>query len=46
MKIYQKIKEKRYSEIKEDVEEAQQQIETVVNQHNGKQIEESVKRNE
>lgn len=46
-KIYQKIKDKRYSEVKEDITEAKEQIETVVANHNvnKKEIEES-KRNE
>ena len=47
-KIYNKIKEKRYTEIGEDIAEAKEQIETVVEQHNANktQIEESSKRNE
>ena len=47
-KIYNKIKEKRYNEIEEDITEAKEQIETVVANHNAnkKQIEESTKRNE
>ena len=47
-KIYQKIKEKRYNEIGEDISEAKEQIQTVIEQHNAnkKEIEESSKRNE
>lgn len=37
MSIYQKIKEKRYSEIKEDLEDAKTQIEEVTKQKNGRE---------
>ena len=47
-KIYDKIKQKKYNEIVEDVKDAKGEIETVVSQHNAnkEQIEEQSKRNE
>ena len=47
-KIYNKIKQKKYSEIVEDVKDAKGEIETVVSQHNAnkEKIEEQPKRNE
>lgn len=36
MKIYQKIKDKKYSEIEQDIEDAKKEIEDVTNKNNGK----------